>query len=211
MKGKRIYDISPLLDPSVAVWPGDAPFERTQSLSIAEGSSVNLSSMSLSLHTGAHADAPSHFEDGTASIEQMDLSIYFGPVRLVTVEAEKTISAGDLSEVLKAKPQRLLVRCNPGFDPQLFPERFVHFSTEAAEAIGRAGVRLVGLDAPSVDFVDSKELPCHHIFHRHGTAILENLLLQGVPDGDYQLIALPLRIAGGDASPVRAVLMESGL
>lgn len=204
-----LYDISPLLEPAVAVWPGDAPFQRSQSLSIAQGASVNLSSFSASLHTGAHADAPSHFDDQGASIDQVALEAYIGPARLVTIQAKETVSAQDLSAVLQQSPQRLLLRCNPDFDSRSFPSRFVHFSTEAAQAVGQAGVRLIGLDAPSVDFVDSKELPCHHIFHRHGTAILENLLLQGVPDGEYELIALPLRIADGDASPVRAVLRKT--
>ncbi|MEE8586245.1 MAG: arylformamidase [Acidobacteriota bacterium] len=208
-KAAKLYDISPLLAPAIAVWPGDAPFQRSQSLSISQGASVNLSSMSLSLHTGAHADAPSHFDDQGATIEDVDLEAYIGPARLVTVEAQETVSAQDLRPVLEDRPQRLLVRCNPDFDPRRFPPRFVHFSPEAAQAIGQAGARLVGLDAPSVDFVDSQELPCHHIFQRHGTAILENLLLKGVPDGEYELIALPLRIAGGDASPVRAVLRRS--
>ncbi len=202
----KLYDISPLLEPPIAVWPGDAPFERNQSLSIAKGAPVNLSSMSASLHTGAHADAPSHFDDNATGIDQVDLQAYLGPARLITVEAAETISAQDLMPVLEQTPERLLVRCNPDVDPRRFPSRFVHFSTQAAQAIGEAGVRLVGLDAPSVDFVDSKDLPCHNIFHRHGTAILENLLLAGVPDGEYELIALPLRIRGGDASPVRAVL-----
>lgn len=205
----RIYDISPTLRPGIAVWPGDEAFRHERSLRISQGSSVNLSSVTFSLHTGVHADAPLHFDDDGEAIDQVDLSKYLGNALLVSVEVRESISAQDLEPFLQQKPERLLVRANPGFTADSFPSRFAHFSPEAAQAIGKAGVRLVGIDAPSVDFVDSKELPCHNAFGRAGTAILENLLLAGVPDGEYQLVALPLKISGGDGSPLRAILTTS--
>ena len=204
----KLYDLSPVLQPGIAEWPGDEPFSHSSTLRIADGAAVNLSFMTLSLHTGSHADAPLHYDDQGASIDELDLTVFLGSARLVNIEANDVISPEQLADALADRPQRLLVRCNPGFRPDRFPDSFVHFTPEAAEAIGRAGVRLVGLDAPSVDNAESKELPCHHAFHRHGTLILENLLLDGVPEGEYQLVALPLRIASGDASPVRAVLIS---
>lgn len=173
---------------------------------MSEGASVNLSTAHISLHTGTHADAPSHFAHGAAAIDGVDLTRYFGPAFLVTITVDGCIRPVDLEECLARRPERLLVRCNPLIDPRSFPASFVSFSPEAARHIGSLGVRLVGTDAPSVDPLESKDLPAHHAFQSHGTAILENLFLRDVPDGEYELIALPLRIVGGDASPVRALL-----
>ncbi|HEV8132385.1 MAG TPA: arylformamidase [Acidobacteriota bacterium] len=204
----KIYDISPLLHPGIAVWPGDTPFSRTELMRLSDGESINLSSVTLSLHTGAHADAPSHFLSGGTPIDQVDLHLYVGPARIVTLHVAQCVDAEDLQEILRSKPERLLIRVNPNIDPDYFPEKCVHLSPRAATRIGMAGVKLIGTDAPSVDPVDSKDLPAHHALARYGTAILENLNLRQVPDGDYELIALPLKIAGGDASPVRAILRE---
>lgn len=206
----KIYDISPPLHPGIAVWPGDVPFQRTESLRLSDGASVNLSSITLSSHTGAHADAPSHFLNSGKTIDQVDLQAYIGPAKVVSISAREYIRASDLDGCTSQKPVRLLVRCNPGIDPNRFPDCFIYFSPQAAERIGKAGVKLIGTDAPSVDRIDSKDLAAHHAFARYGTAILENLNLRGVSDGEYELIALPLRIAGGDGSPVRAILREMG-
>lgn len=205
----KLYDISPRLHAGIAVWPGDVAYSREVSMSLAAGDSVNLSSVTMSLHTGAHADAPSHYSLDAPSIDEVDLTVYLGPARVATLGGGEGISAVELAPILASRPERLIVRCHPGFDPERFPERIRFFTPEAATALGRAGVRLIGVDAPSVDPIDSKDLPAHRAFGRAGVAILENLLLGGVPDGDYELVALPLRIAGGDASPVRAVLRSA--
>lgn len=202
----KIYDISPLIHPGIAVWPGDSPFSRREVLQVRRGDSVNLSTVQLSLHTGSHADAPYHVGDDGQSIEEMDLEAYVGRARLVSLNVNGLIQEKDVAPLLSDALERLLIRCNPDADPDHFPSSFVYFAPEAAARIGSAGVKLVGTDAPSVDPVDSKDLPAHHAFFRFRMAILENLYLQAVPDGDYELIALPLKIAGGDGSPVRAIL-----
>ncbi len=204
-----IFDISPTLHPGVATWPGDVAFSRSNTLRIADGCSVNLSSLRMSLHTGAHADAPAHFQDGAATIDEVDLRAYWGPARLVTLTGSGAITAGDLEACLATGPERVLLRCHRQFDPDQFPTRIRYFDPAAARLIAEAGVLLVGVDAPSVDPLDSKRLSAHHVFARGGVAILENLVLRGVPDGEYELAALPLKIAGGDAAPVRAALSRS--
>ncbi len=205
-----IFDISPVLHPGVATWPGDVVFLRSSTLRIADGASVNLSSLRMSLHTGAHADAPSHFLEGAPTIDQVGLRAYWGPARVATLNGAGPIAAEELQPLLALQPERLLLRCHPDFDPDQFPSRIRFFDPAAAGAIAAAGVLLVGVDSPSVDPLDSKDLPAHHVFGRGGVAILENLLLHEVPDGEYELSALPLKIAGGDASPVRAVLSQTG-
>ncbi|MBI3940648.1 MAG: cyclase family protein [Acidobacteria bacterium] len=202
----KIYDISPLLHPGIAVWPGDTPFSSRPLLRLSQGASVNLSSATLSLHTGAHVDAPSHVLDAGTPIDRVDLSLYVGRARVATLSAVESVREAAVEAILRERPERLLLHCRPGFDADRFPESFVSFTPEAAMRIGEAGIKLVGIDSPSVDPIDSKDLPAHHIFCRYGTAILENLDLRGVPDGEYELIALPLKIQNGDASPVRAIL-----
>lgn len=201
-----IYDISPLIHSGAAVWPGDQPFRRSPSLRIERGDSVNLSSVRMSLHVGAHADAPNHFDDAGAAIDEVLLGPYFGPARLITLTGTDGIDPAELEPFLRTSPRRLLVRCNPFIDPDEFPREIRYFTPEAAQSVAEAGVELIGTDAPSVDPLKSRDLPAHKAFGQGGVAILENLLFRGVPDGEYELAALPLKIAGGDGSPVRAVL-----
>ncbi|HSR54294.1 MAG TPA: cyclase family protein [Acidobacteriota bacterium] len=205
---RRIHDISPTLRPGMAVWPGDVPFEHEQALYLSRGDSVNLSSIRTSLHTGSHADSPLHYLEDGRPMDRVDISIFIGPCLLVSVDSPGLIRPQHLRAALAQQPERLIVHCNPGYSLDVFPDRYVHFSAEAAEAIGAAGVRLVGLDAPSVDHQNSKDLPAHHAFARHKVLILESLVLDGVPDGWYELIAPPLKIANADGSPVRALLRE---
>ncbi|HEY2932610.1 MAG TPA: cyclase family protein [Acidobacteriota bacterium] len=204
----KIHDISRLIHPSIAVWPGDTPFERTDTLRLADGASVNLSSARLSLHTGTHADAPWHFIREGSSIEQAELSRFWGRAQVVTVRAWPAIQASHVEPFLKSGVARLLVRANPEIQDNTFVEDFVYFQEGAAALIAASGVQLIGTDGPSVDAFDSRALPAHHAFGRQNVAILENLDLRNVSDGEYELVALPLRIFRGDGSPVRAVLRE---
>ncbi len=204
----KIYDISPQIEPGMPVWPGDEPFALVQSRSLEQGDNLNLSHMTLSLHTGAHMDAPSHCLQGAPSIEEVDLSRCMGPVRVVTIENRREIRPAELQSLLTNMPPRLLVKSTNVQERTRFRTDFAYFSGEAADFLVEQGVILVGTDAPSVDRFDDDSLPAHHSFGPAGVLILENLLLAEVPDGDYELIALPLRIAGGEASPVRAVLRE---
>ena len=206
MRSPALYDISPTVDPHSPLFPGDQPYALRWTARIAQGSSVNLSAMELSPHVGAHADAPLHYADGAASIEAVDLEPYLGPCRVVhaidcgaLVEVEHLLRAG------QGLPARVLVRTRrlaaTAWDPN-----FTAYAPQALAWLGERGVRLAGIDTPSVDPADSKSLDAHHTLLRLDMRVLENLVLDDVPEGDYELIALPLKLAGACASPVRAVL-----
>jgi arylformamidase len=201
-----LYDISPTVRPETPVWPGDTPFQARLAWSIAEGASVNVTAITTTPHLGAHADAPFHTEPRGDGIAEMPLERYLGPCRLVRVPAAPLVEPRHLESIDLASPARLLLRSDSVRDRRSFPERFTALSPEVAALLVERGVLLVGMDTPSVDPFDSKELPAHHALAHGGVAILEGLLLDGVPEGVYELIALPLKLAGLDASPIRAVL-----
>ncbi len=206
-----LYDISPTVRPEIPVWPGDTPFQARLVWSIAEGASVNVTAITTTVHLGAHADAPFHTEPRGEGIGEMSLERYLGPCRVVRVPAAPLIEPRHLEGIDLASPGRVLLRSDSVRDRRGFPERFTALSPEVATLLAERGVLLVGMDTPSVDPFDSKQLLAHHALAQGGVAILEGLLLDGVPEGLYELIALPLKLAGLDASPIRAVLrtMES--
>ena len=201
-----LYDLSPTIRPELPVWPGDTPFQSRLTWSIAEGASVNLSAVTTTPHLGSHADAPFHTEARGEGIADMPLERYLGRCRVVKVPPQPLIEPRHLDGIDLAKPGRLLFKSESVRDRRTFPERFTALSPETAALLADSGVLLVGMDTPSVDPFDSKTLDAHHALFRGGVAILEGLVLDGVPEGVYELIALPLRMAGLDASPVRAVL-----
>jgi arylformamidase len=203
-----IVDISRVLRVGTAVWPGDTPYELEQTLDRALGDSVNLTTLTLSAHTGSHTDAPLHFTDAGASIDQLDLATYWGPAQVVTVtKVDGPLFPADFAAYDLSLARRLLVRSTSGeLDQGLFPEAYVYPSPELAQYLAGQGIILYGSDAPSMDDQNSKSLDGHNALARHGIAILEWLDLRGAGDGLYELVALPLRIAGGDGSPVRAAL-----
>ncbi len=201
-----LYDISPTVRPETPVWPGDTPFQARLAWSIAEGASVNVAAITTTPHLGAHADAPFHTEPRGEGIGEMPIEPYLGPCRVVKVPAAAQIEPRHVEGIDLASPRRLLFRSDSVRDRRSFPERFTALSPELAALLAERGVLLVGMDTPSVDPFDSKELLAHHALARGGVAILEGLLLDGVPEGVYELIALPLKLAGLDASPIRAVL-----
>jgi arylformamidase len=201
-----LYDISPTVRPGMPVWPGDTAFDARLAWSMAAGASVNVSAITTTPHLGAHADAPFHTEPRGAGISEMPIESYLGPCRVVKVPATPLIEPRHVEGIDLASPRRLLFRSDSVRDRRSFPERFTALSPELAALLGTRGVLLVGMDTPSVDPFDSKELLAHHALAHGGVAILEGLLLDGVPEGIYELIALPLKLEGLDASPVRAVL-----
>ncbi|MGH7163168.1 MAG: cyclase family protein [Planctomycetota bacterium] len=206
-----IHDISPLVDARVAVWPGDTPFSAKDLLRIEDGATIHLSTITLSCHTGAHADAPCHVLRGAPAIDEVPLERYVGPCLLADVRPpDGLVRPRDLEGTDLQGAERVLIRTRGRADRTVFPAKFACLSVELVEHLARAGVVLVGLDTPSVDPFDSKELPAHKALHRFGIANLECLQLEGVPAGRYELIALPLRLAGRDASPVRAILRAPG-
>lgn len=201
-----IHDISPALTHDLAVWPGDLPLSRQVSLDLRRGDSVTLSSMNTTVHLGAHADAPSHFSTAGACIGSQPLEPYLGPCQLIHLANayDGLIDATLLPTSLSAP--RVLIRTGLINPPAKFPPRFPALSVRLVEQLAELGTILIGVDTPSVDPFDSTSLAAHHACHRHGIAILEGLRLEGIPEGSYELIALPLKLVGFDASPVRAIL-----
>jgi arylformamidase len=204
----KIHDISQPLGTATAVWPGDHAVGIEWTLSRARGHSVNVAALTTSVHAGTHADGFLHVVDGGETAAAMPLDAYIG--RCVVIDAtgasvvtlEHVAGLPDLRAV-----ERVLFRTRQYVNPGAFPEPFAHIDPGLAERLGDAGVRLLGTDAPSVDPVDSKDLPAHHALVHGRVAILENLLLTDVPPGEYTLVALPLRLVEADSSPVRAVLL----
>ena len=204
----RIYDISRPISGLTAVWPGDAAAEIGWSARIEEGSSVNVGVVRMSTHTASHVDAPLHYLAGGHSVDAYDLSVFIGRAWLVDASAMREIGP-EAVEAIPDLAQRVLFRTgHSAVGDDEWRDDFAAFTVEAVEHLAGRGVRLIGTDAPSVDPAESTELPVHHALARHGMANLENLQLAGVPPGEYELIALPLKLVGADASPVRAILRE---
>lgn len=203
-----LYDISRTVSPRSAVWPGDAPPRFTPQWQIALGQSVNLFTLSFSPHTGSHADAWYHYEAAGAHPAGMPLDAYVGPARVLSVTrrsgplTEDDFPAGALDGV-----ERLLVHSHVSdLADGVWPAEFPWISPALIARLAGTGCRLIGLDSPSFDALDSGDLPGHHALYQHRLVNLECLMLRGVPDGDYELIALPLKLDEVCGSPVRAVL-----
>jgi arylformamidase len=202
-----IYDLSPPITPVLAVWPGDVPYTRQVALAMAEGAHLDLSSITTTLHLGAHADAPSHYARDGAGIGEVDLTPYVGPCQVMEVIVGRGERIGPEHLTGEVTAPRLLLRTGTYPDPTLFNTDFASLSPDLIDHLHARGVVLVGLDTPSVDPYDSKALEAHQALARTGLRNLEGLVLDGVPEGGYTLVALPLRLPGADASPVRAILM----
>jgi len=205
---RRTFDISPALDASLAVWPGDTPLTREVLQDIARGDTVTLSTLRATAHLGAHADAASHYGAGAASIERAPLDRYLGPCQVIRVDVPRNGRVARSQLTVPIQAPRVLLRTGTFPDPTHFNEDFAGLSVELVEHLSGHGVTLVGIDTPSVDLCSSKDLPAHQAMLARDMAILEGLVLEAVPPGVYELIALPLRLVGFDASPVRAVLRE---
>ena len=205
----RIIDISPPITSSLAVWPGDVPFSRSVNLAIESGANIDLSSIQTTVHLGAHTDAPSHYIKDGQGIDARDLSFYVGEAQVMRVNVSngERVRPEHLTGVISAP--RVLFRTDSYPDPNRFNPDFCSLSPALIEQLAGEGVRLVGIDTPSIDPSESKDLPSHAMVAAHDMAILEGIVLDGVADGVYTLMALPLPIVGADASPVRAVLMEA--
>jgi arylformamidase len=203
-----IYDISPPISERLAVWPGDTPPSREVLLDIRRGDNITLSTLRATVHLGAHADAPSHYGANAPSIDERSLDYYLGPCQVIHIKVGRgeRIRADMLPIPIQA--ERVLFATSTFPDPQHFNEDFAALSPELVFALHEQGVKLAGIDTPSVDLFDSKELPSHRAFLKCDMAILEGLVLSGVQAGTYELIALPLKLVGFDAGPVRAILRD---
>jgi len=207
MKHTNWIDISQPLTNDMAYWPGDAPFYYTPTLSKEQSGSVNIGQMTGSLHTGTHVDAPFHYDSNGKTIDELDLERYIGKARVIDVSHTDIISAATLGEFeWENCPERLLLHTSLPNNPKRFPEEYPVLDPDVGSFLRKKGIRLLGIDVPSVDTVNSKKLPIHHALYNNDINILENIMLDEVPPGDYELIALPLAIQGADGSPVRAVI-----
>lgn len=205
---RKMWDISQTLRPSLPVWPGDTPFQLERSWRMEDGSPVNVARLTLSTHSGTHADAPLHYAAGGADAAALELDPYLGECLVVDARsaAGRLVEVGDLPPLNGA--QRLLLRTFNHFPHEAWQSGFTAIAPETIRWLAGQGVRLIGTDAPSLDPQDSKDLAAHKAVLTADMRILEGLVLDGVPPGRYELIALPLKIAGGDAGLCRAVLRE---
>ena len=204
----RLIDISPLVSERIGVFPGDTPYRRHVALRIAAGDNIDLSALHATLHLGAHADAPSHYLRGGHSIDARALDFYYGPCQVIAVDAkrDRRLEPGDVAVAIEAP--RVLFRTGTFPDPDAFNEDFASLSPALIDALHARGVRLVGIDTPSVDPCHDPVLESHRAIAGHDMAILEGLVLAHVEPGLYTLVALPLRLEGADAAPVRAALVQ---
>lgn len=205
---KRVWDISPPIAPDSPLFPGDQAYSQQWTARIGPGCPVNLSAITMSPHIGAHADAPLHYANDAPAIGEVDLAPYLGPCRVIhAIGPARLIQVADLAHAAKDLPPRVLVRsCQHA--PTAWSSEFSAFAPDTLTWLASLGVRLVGIDSQSVDPADSKTLDSHQQLLKHHLRVLENLVLDAVPAGDYELIALPLKLMQACASPVRAVLRE---
>ncbi|HEY9577394.1 MAG TPA: arylformamidase [Pseudobacillus sp.] len=199
-------DISQPLSKRIAHWPGDIPFSYQLSFTKKQTGSVNIGKITTSLHTGTHIDAPFHFDSNAQTILDLDLSVFIGKARVIDVSHLRKIGAEQMKALPIKGAERLLLKTMPTSKPEIFPEEVAPLDPDLGPLFKEQNICLIGVDVPSVDTLDSKEMAVHHSFHQNNIHILENIILDHVTPGDYELIALPLPIEGADASPVRAVL-----
>ncbi|TQR10984.1 arylformamidase [Psychrobacillus soli] len=199
-------DITQAFSNKISTWPGDTPFQFEFAYTKEQTGSVNMGRFTTSVHTGTHADAPFHFDNNAPTIEQLDVNIYIGRAKVVDVIGLESIGREELQVFDLDGVERLLLKTAKTVSVERFPTQIPVLKENIGEFLQEKGIFLVGVDHPSVDALDDKQLPAHHALYRHGVHILENLFLQDVTPGDYELIALPLKIQGADGSPVRAVI-----
>lgn len=204
----RIVDISPLVSPRLGVWPGDVPYAAEWALQIAQGANIDLSAIRATVHLGAHADAPRHYAGGAPGIHARELERYYGPCQVMdaAIGRGERVRPRHLAQPVRA--ERVLFRTATFPDPEKWNADFGALSAELIEYLWRSGVHLVGIDTPSIDPQEDKVLESHHAVAARDMAILEGLVLTDVQPGLYTLVALPLKLEGADASPVRAVLLQ---
>jgi len=211
----KVWDISRTLSNDFAEWPGDEPFHYRVTKEIAKGATVNLGAVTMSIHNGTHADARFHFDSKGASIEKAPLEVYLG--RTTVVDLAQSFSQSREKHLITledlrlhaediAATSRLLVKTDRWSDSTVFPEQIPVIAADVPAWLQKNGVKLLGLDLPSMDEIDSKSLQNHHALARAGIAIVESLDLSNVAPGIYNFAGLPLKIAGADGAPMRAIL-----
>ena len=204
----RLWDISPPVYEGAPVFPGDTPYRQQWAARIGPDCPVNVSELTLSPHVGAHADAPLHYAPDGASIGHTDLTPFLGRCRVIhAIACGPLIEWQHIAHAIDASlPPRVLVRTYQRAPIERWDPLLSAYAPNTVERLAALGVRLIGIDTASIDPADSKALPSHQTIRRHDMRVLENLVLDAVDEGDYELIALPLKLTTADASPVRAVL-----
>ena len=206
---KKLWDISAPVQTGTPVFPGDTPYQQRWAANLGPGCPVNVSTLTLSPHVGTHADAPLHYEAQGASTGELDLTPYLGPCRVIhAIGAGPLVQWSHLAHALDQLPARVLVRTYSRMPVDRWDPHLTAFAPQTIERLAALGIVLVGIDTASIDPADSKTLDSHQVIRRLNLRVLENLVLDEVPEGDYELIALPLKLMAADASPVRAVLRE---
>ena len=206
---KRIWDISPPIHAASPVFPGDTAYQQQWVATISPGCAVNVSTITLSPHIGAHADAPLHYDPAGATAGAVDLLPYLGPCRVIhALNCGALIEWNHIEHATRQLPQRVLVRTYDRMPVDRWDANLAAYAPATVERLAALGVQLIGIDTASIDPADSKSLDSHQIIRRRNLRVLENLVLDDVPEGDYELIALPLKLMTADASPVRAILRE---
>jgi arylformamidase len=204
---QRLWDISPPVAAGSPVFPGDTPYRQDWAASIAPGCPVNVSTITLSPHVGAHADAPLHYDPAGAPVGLLDLGPYLGPCRVIhAIGVRPLVQWAHIAHAADALPPRVLVRTYERMPVADWDPGLAAFAPDTVSRLADAGVQLIGIDSASIDPAQSKTLDSHQVIRSRGLRVLENLVLDDVPEGDYELIALPLKLTTADASPVRAVL-----
>lgn len=208
-RSKQLWDISPPVHAGSPVFPGDTAYSQQWVASIGPGCPVNVSAITLSPHVGAHADAPLHYDPEGAAIGAVDLQAFIGPCRVIhAIGCGPLVRPAHIAHAMDGLPPRVLVRVYEHMPQAAFDNALPAFAPETVALLADRGVLLIGIDSASIDPAESKTLDSHQTIRRRGLRVLENLLLDDVPEGDYELIALPLKLTTADASPVRAVLRE---
>ena len=208
---RRLWDISPPVHTGSPVFPGDTPYAQQWAAEIGPGCPVNVSAITLSPHVGAHADAPLHYDPQGAAIGAVDLTPYLGHCRVIhAIGCGPLVRWQDVAHAITADlPPRVLVRTYAQA-PTGWDDALPAYAPDTVQRLADAGVLLIGIDTASIDPASSKTLDSHQVIRQRGLRVLENLVLDEVPEGDYELIALPLKLTTADASPVRAVLRALG-
>ena len=205
----RLWDISPPVSAATPVFPGDTAYSQRWTWAIGPDCPVNVSEIALSPHTGAHTDAPLHYDPQGAAIGAVDLDAYIGPCRVIhAIGVGALVQPDHVAGALDGIPPRVLLRTYAQAPVGRWDAEFTAIAPQTLELLHDNGVRLIGIDTPSLDPEQSTTLDSHQVVRRHAMAILEGIVLDGVAAGDYELIALPLKLTQADASPVRAVLRE---
>ncbi len=206
---RKIWDISPPVNAHSPVFPGDTGYQQSWSATIGEACPVNVSAITLSPHVGAHADAPLHYDPSGMAIGEVGLDAFIGPCRVIhAMGCGPLVEWRHIEHALFELPERVLVRVYERMPQAAFDHALPAIASATVERLANLGVKLIGIDSASIDPASSKALPSHQVIRQRGLRVLENLMLDDVPEGDYELIALPLKLTTADASPVRAILRE---